>query len=196
MSISWQGRMERTWQSLLFPVLPRNHSVQNLQRRARKYFLFSEKFPCSDDFLHSAIWNNVTIVKQKIKSTMPFWRLFLFPCFHLTPNFELEYSGSPSLKWQMWHFVAIRWLGSCSKRWSDSRTQTTPSSWVRSSYKHHKKSGSTKEGRLHQEQRVVPLAKTIAPSASKTRRDAYPCWTFLHFAKQYVKNICVLHLVL
>ena len=112
-SISWQGRMERTWQSLLFPVLPRNHSVQNLQRRARKYFLFSEKFPCSDDFLHSAIWNNVTIVK---KSMMSFWRLFLFPCFHLTPNFELDYSGSPSLKWQMWHFVAIRWLGSCCKR--------------------------------------------------------------------------------
>ena len=118
-SISWQGRMERTWQSLLFPVLPRNHSVQNLQRRARKYFLFSEKFPGSDDFLHWAIWNNVTIVKQKIKSTMPFWRLFLFPCFHVTPNFELEYSGSPSLKWQMWHFVAIRWLGSCCKRRSE-----------------------------------------------------------------------------
>ena len=76
---------------------------------------------------------------------MSFWRLFLFPCFHVTPNFELEYSGSPSLKWQMWHFVAIRWLGSCCKRWSDSRTHTTPSSWVRSSYKHHKKSGSTKK---------------------------------------------------
>ena len=78
-SISWQGRMERTWQSLLFPVLPRNHSVQNLQRRARKYFLFSEKFPCSDDFLHSAIWNNVTIVKKINDVFLETFPISLFP---------------------------------------------------------------------------------------------------------------------
>ena len=157
-SISWQGRMERTWQSLLFPVLPRNHSVQNLQRRARKYFLFSEKFPCFTTLYIRYI------PMYTARDVLMISCIELFEIMSLL-FFDLDNFGSPSLKWQMWHFVAIRWLGSCCKRRSDSRTHTTPSSWVRSSHKHQKKSGSTRR-------RVVP---SRAKSGSSGKNNCAIC---------------------
>ena len=98
---------------------------------------------------------------------MSFWRLFLFSCLHVTPNFELDFSSSPSLKWQIWHLVAIRWLGSFCKRRSElqdahhtiflgkKQPQAPEEEWF-----HQKKSASikSKEWLLWQEQlRHLPV---------------------------------------